>query len=128
MRIILLIALYCVTLLIAFPAFGDKKPEAYYRDKWCLEHKGRAEYGLLDNTRVDCLTDDYAVEFDFAPKWAEALGQSMHYAYMTGRKGAIALLIRKRSKTDRMKAKRIRRLISYYRLPLKLFIIEIDER
>ena len=38
------------------------------------------------NTSIDCLTSDYTVEFDFAPKWAESMGQSLYYANMTNLK------------------------------------------
>jgi len=54
------------------------------------------EVKLADHTRVDCLTDDYAIEFDFASKWAQAIGQSLHYAYMTGRLPAIYLILESR--------------------------------
>ena len=68
-------------------------PEKYYQKVWCNEQKGMLEYKLIDDTRVDCLTKDYAVEFDFAPKWAEAIGQSLHYSRMTGKKAGINLII-----------------------------------
>ncbi len=32
------------------------------------------------------------VEVEFAKKWAEAIGQSLHYAEMTGKKPAIVLI------------------------------------
>ena len=48
---------------------------------------------LKDRTRVDCLTDEYAVEVEFAKKWAEAVGQSLFYAKMTGKKPGIALIM-----------------------------------
>lgn len=51
------------------------------------------EYKLEDNTRVDCLTPDYAVEFDFASKWAESIGQSLYYAQKTKRKPAVVLIM-----------------------------------
>lgn len=54
---------------------------------------GRTEFVLPDRTRVDCLTDKYAIEFDFASKWAQTLGQSLHYAHMTGRNPAIYLIL-----------------------------------
>ena len=59
-----------------------KMPEREYVSQHCA---GDMEYVLPGRTRVDCLTDKYAIEFDFASKWAEALGQSLHYAYATGR-------------------------------------------
>lgn len=48
---------------------------------------------LEDGTRVDCLTENYAVEFDFAPKWAEGLGQALHYSDLTGKRPAVVLII-----------------------------------
>ena len=67
-----------------------KYPERYYQENLCY---GATEVRLPDRTRVDCLTRDYAVEFEFAPKWAEAVGQSLHYAAMTGRRPAIYLIV-----------------------------------
>ncbi|MCQ2754320.1 MAG: hypothetical protein MJ231_04635, partial [bacterium] len=52
--------------------------ESSYQHAWCSEHNGIEEYENSDFTRVDCLTDDYAVEFDFANKWAESVGQALH--------------------------------------------------
>ena len=45
-------------------------------------------------TRVDCLTDYYAIEFDWAKKWAESIGQSMYYAKMTEKLPAVAIIMR----------------------------------
>ena len=67
--------------------------EAYYQNAWCSRWNGITEYQLPDHTRVDCLTTNYAVEFDFAKKWAEAVGQSIHYGQMTGKKPAIVLIL-----------------------------------
>lgn len=69
--------------------------EASYQELWCRERNGISEYVLEDKTRVDCLTEDYAVEFDFANKWAESIGQALHYEMMTGKKPAIILIIEK---------------------------------
>lgn len=51
------------------------------------------EVVLKDRTRVDCLTDEYAIDVDFAKKWAEGIGQSLYYAEMTDRKPAVGLII-----------------------------------
>lgn len=51
-----------------------KKNEKYYQTEMCQELGGEMEYLLFDKTRVDCLTDEYAIEVDFAKKWAEAIG------------------------------------------------------
>lgn len=68
-----------------------KMPEHVYQNMYCPPNL--REVQLQDKTRVDCLTDKFAIEFDFADKWAEALGQSLHYARMTGRRPAIFLIL-----------------------------------
>ncbi|HUH42776.1 MAG TPA: hypothetical protein VLZ29_06650 [Sulfurimonas sp.] len=70
-----------------------KKNEKYYQSKMCQELGGKMEYILADKTRVDCLTNEYAIEVDFAQKWAEAIGQSLYYAHMTGKKPAIGFIV-----------------------------------
>ena len=50
------------------------------------------ERQLWDRTRVDILTDNLAIEADWAYKWAEAIGQSAWYALQTKRKPGVLLL------------------------------------
>ena len=68
-------------------------PEKYYQDIWCEKNNGQTEVKLIDGTRIDCLTKTHAIEFDFAAKWAEAIGQSLHYSYMSGKNAGIVLII-----------------------------------
>jgi len=70
-----------------------KYHEKYYQTLLCDELGGEMEYVLRDRTRVDCLTDEYAIEVDFAKKWAEGIGQTLYYAYMTRKKPAVGLII-----------------------------------
>lgn len=63
-------------------------------EDFCNKLNGKAEVRLEDTTRVDCLTEKYAFEVDYAPKWAESVAQALHYANMTGKKPAIAIIIR----------------------------------
>lgn len=70
-----------------------KHNESSYQHAWCSAHNGIEEYQNQDFTRVDCLTDMYAVEFDFANKWAESIGQALHYQYMTGKKAKVVLIL-----------------------------------
>lgn len=46
--------------------------EKVYQKNFCNKMHGQIEYVLDDKTRVDCLTASYAIEVDFAPKWAES--------------------------------------------------------
>ena len=50
-----------------------------------------------NKTRVDCLTKDYAIEFDFGSKWAESIGQALYYSIQTGKKPGIVLILEKES-------------------------------
>ena len=93
--------------------------ERWYQERECT---GITEYKLDDNTRVDCLTDEYAIEDDFANKWAEAIGQSLHYARKTGLKAGIHLIMEKES--DEKHYKKLMDNINFYKLPIKVWIIK----
>jgi hypothetical protein len=85
------------TLLLASATPGAAAPHRYkekvYQGAWCAGHDGLTEVVLPDSTRVDCVTAEYAVEADFAPKWAEAIGQALYYSMRTGRKPGILLIM-----------------------------------
>lgn len=72
---------------------SSNQKEDFYVTQWCDQNFGRKEAILWDMTRVDCLTKDYAIEFDFANKWAESVGQSLYYAKLTNRKPAVVLIL-----------------------------------
>ena len=52
----------------------------------------RVEVVQFDNTRIDIESDQYAIEVDWADKWAEGVGQSLYYAKLTGKKPVLLLL------------------------------------
>lgn len=81
--------------------------EKEYQTVWCNSHGGILEYKLDDGTRVDCLTETKAIEFDFAPKWAECIGQSLYYAQKT-RKTPVCGLIMENPIKDIYYLKRLR--------------------
>ena len=80
------------------------KTERYYQLKCNETLQGQVEYRLPDATRVDILTEDLAIEVDFAKKYYEAIGQACHYAEMTGRKPAILLIVREKYQEKYIKA------------------------
>lgn len=92
--------------------------ESYYVDQWCTPDFGRKEAILWDMTRVDCLSKDYAIEFDFAKKWAESIGQALYYSKLTGKNPAVVLILT--SPADYRYVKRIERLES----EIKLFLVK----
>ena len=96
-----------------------KHNEKYYQTKFCNELGGIMEYRLSDKTRVDCLTDRYAIEVDFARKWAEGIGQSLYYAEITSKEPAIALII---ASNEERYLKRLKKVTDKF--SIKIFIIE----
>lgn len=55
--------------------------------------QGRGEARLWDRSRVDILTDELAIEVDWARKWPEALGQAIFYGIQSDRSPAVILLL-----------------------------------
>ena len=105
-------------LLICSTSSNAREYERHYQDEWCKAHAGQTEVIQADRTRVDCITYYHAIEFDFQEKWAEAIGQALHYAIMTGKRGGIVLIGDDRRYTDRAI-----NIIEVYSLPIDLWII-----
>ena len=90
-------------LFFLFPlTAAAKMHEKDYVNMYCT---GQVEYMLPDKTRIDCLTSEYAIEFDYAKKWAESIGQALYYSKMTDKKPAVAIIIKKNS--DKIYVRRI---------------------
>ncbi len=89
------LAFLCIALLTGVvPARAAHiHQEKVYQAAWCAQAGGITEYLLDDGARVDCLTDEYAIEFDFGPKWAESIGQALYYGIRTGRKPGVVLIL-----------------------------------
>jgi hypothetical protein len=62
--------------------------------KLAPKHDAKMSVQLEDGTYADLVNDTYAIEIDYPRKWYEAIGQSLHYAEVTGKKPAIILLLR----------------------------------
>lgn len=87
---LILIFIFCT---IQFAESKHLYSEKTYQKYWCDKHNGILEYKLKDKTRVDCLTDMLAVEFDFAPKWHECIGQALYYGKKTNKTPACVLIL-----------------------------------
>lgn len=75
--------------------------EKIYQEHFCKQFGGVTEYMLQDKTRINCLLDDYAIEVDFAQKWAESIGQSLYYASQTSKKPAVLLIMEDPQKDEK---------------------------
>ena len=81
--------------VIPIICFSNHK-EKCYQNYFAKQVNGSAEVLMPDNTRCDIPTEDLAIEVDFAYKWAEAIGQSLHYAKMMNRQAAIIIILKKK--------------------------------
>lgn len=102
--------------LIATLSFSLEKD---YQIKLCNQLGGVMEYRLIDGSRVDCLTDKYAIEVEFSKKWKEAVGQALYYGIETGKQPAIAVIVNGR---DDNYLKRLEAVTSKY--DIKVFYIK----
>lgn len=92
--------------------------EESYQKAWCDACGGIMEYENKDKTRVDCLTQKEAVEFDFANKWHESIGQALHYGVMTGKKPMVVLILDE-PETQIVYYKRIKRIGKKYKFDVE---------
>lgn len=99
--------------------------EKDYQTAWCIIMNGVPEYKTGDGSRIDCLTDEYAVEVDFAYKWQEAIGQSLFYAQKSGLKPGILLIIEKPK--DKKFLNRLSQTIEGKKLIIKIWTIRPED-
>ncbi|MEC8243470.1 MAG: hypothetical protein VX038_01350 [Verrucomicrobiota bacterium] len=115
-----------LVLALAFPFIGfSSHREKCYQNFFAKRINGTTEVLMPDNTRCDILTENLAIEVDFAPKWAEAIGQSLHYAKMVNRQAGIVIVIRK--KIDHFHVKKLWGVIQEYNLPIQVFQLEVKD-
>ena len=100
-------------------SYYPKPKEHWYQDVWCKGKGGQVEFKLNDGRRVDCLTADHAIEVEFARKWSEAIGQSLDYSMLTGKKAGVVLILQRDS--DHTYWHRIQKLKDHYQLPITLW-------
>ena len=111
---------------LALPFIGfSSHREKCYQNFFAKRINGTTEVLMPDNTRCDILTENLAIEVDFAPKWAEAIGQSLHYAKMVNRQAGIVIVIRK--KIDHLHVKKLLGVIQEYNLPIQVFQLEVKD-
>jgi hypothetical protein len=111
--------------MLSTPAWAAKaQKENYYAELWCNSQGGKSEVRTSQNTRVDCLLPDYAVEVDFDNKWAEGLGQALHYGVEMNRRPGVLLIMKDHDGKNRDKYKqRLQSTIDGADLGVKVFYI-----
>lgn len=85
-------------------------------------YNANVEVVLWDNTRVDLVNEEYAIEVDWANKWQQAIGQSVYYSIVTNKKPAIILLV---NDLDQDLRHTLRCQLVCMKLDIKLYIEKI---
>lgn len=91
--------------------------EKDYQRVWCNANCGSMEVILPDKARVDCVTKTHAIEFDFAPKWAESIGQALYYGRVLHKTPGIVLIIENAEK-DQKYVNRVKAVAEIYGITL----------
>ncbi len=105
------------------PQKKKKFPEKHYQKiiaQWWINAK--IEVIAPNKTRCDVLTDEYAIEVEFAPKWIESIGQSLNYASQFNKKAGIVLILE--SPKDYKYYNLAKKLITERNLPITIWYIE----
>lgn len=117
--------LYLIVVLSALAGPADARTrhhsEQWYQEEWCRKSGGKAEVTLNDGTRCDCITENYAIEVEFAKRWYQAVGQSLHYAIKTKRVPGIVLIVDPAD--GRRYLQRLRKVIREFSLPIAVWVI-----
>jgi len=117
--VLIFIAMLCGILTLC--TFGGEVEEC---QRLAPKYNGSLEVVQWDLSRVDILNDEYAIEADWSYKWSEAVGQSLYYAILTGKKPAIILLVKDRKKEARY-IYRCQTVCAKHNI--KLFLEDVDE-
>ncbi|MCM2435362.1 hypothetical protein [Agrobacterium rosae] len=112
--------LVCAFALVVSWSPSKAETESFYQDRFCA---GMTKERVLPNgTRVDCLTDVYAIEVDWTHKWAEAIGQSLLYAAATGKQPGIILICKVREEACLKHSLLIEQTAAHWKLPLTVWL------
>ena len=114
--LILILNLFSISAFAGTPK-NHKFYEKDYQNYWCSANGGVTEVILPDKARVDCVTKTHAVEFDFAKKWAESIGQSLYYGEQLHKKAGI-VLISENGQSDEKYIKRVKSVANYHNIDL----------
>jgi len=116
------LTLFTLLVVAAATALAHAAPkEKHYQFKWCAKAHGATEFRLDDKTRVDCLTDNRAIEFDFDTKWAESVTQALHYSLKTNKRAGVVLITK--SGIASKHYKQLVAVVNRYNMPVDVCLI-----
>ncbi|ASV44441.1 hypothetical protein PBI_SCTP2_426 [Salicola phage SCTP-2] len=105
---------------------SDDYTETDYVDHYCpiVSSEYEIENVMEDGTRIDCHTSTEAIEFDYARKWYECIGQSLHYSRLTGEAPVCALIVDQDSDLEKEYVERARKTVEHFDLPVRIFTVD----
>jgi hypothetical protein len=116
------ITIIMASLLTSYSVYAKRVHyEKWYQKQWCQEQSGETEKVMNDGTRCDCRTETHAVEMDFANKWYEAVGQSLHYSLQTGKRAGIVLILE--SPNDKKYWERLINIVDQSKLSIDVWAV-----
>jgi len=90
MKKILLLLLF---VLLLFGAATCPNREIYFKNIFCKYVNGKLNVPLDDyKNTVDIVTDTFAIDVEFASKWATSIGHSLYASTILNKKPAILLI------------------------------------
>ena len=114
---IILIGLICINTIYNEKILANNYTTYTYKEKdyqhiWCKQN--------------NCLTQTHAIEFDFEKKWAECIGQALHYGIQTGKKPKCILILRgNQLENKRIYFQRIKTISKKYNFEVEYITDEI---
>jgi hypothetical protein len=83
-----------IVMAFIYPKYAHGMNEYEYQKPWCDKRGGEIENPLPDLIRPDCVFGDFAVEVDFAYKYAEGISQGLLYGKRLGKIPVLLLIVR----------------------------------
>ena len=120
MKHILFTFIFCT--VVAASAYAMSEGE--YQKEWCAKHNGEIDYKTQDKTTVDCLTDTYAVELDYAEKWVQSMRKSRDHSLSTGKAPGVVLILQ--NSADEKHLFKLRKVVEKRRLGIKIWTVGRD--
>lgn len=118
------LSMLCTVVLLCFSLSSQAKTESEYAEEHCATVNGQVEYVLKDSTRVDCLTEMDAIEYDFTNKWYECVMQALYYRKMTGMQAVCGLIRKNGTYIETEHVQRALDTVKKYNIPVYIFVIQ----
>ena len=118
-------AFLILVLSILVPNLGFAASEKCIQRMVC--ENGELEVATKAGTSVDCVKGDYAIEVDPTYKWAEALGQSLHYASEKNLRAKVVLFCDETDQLCLQDKLRVESTIAHHELEIATEFLSVDD-